>query len=108
MNTRIEVDPQRQPAPGGRVLIQGEGSSITLFNLDGRFYAIDDSCPHPAASLCGGRLQGRVIQCGAHGLRLDLASGYPLNSTQLKVASYPVEVLDGRLFIIIASEESAS
>jgi nitrite reductase/ring-hydroxylating ferredoxin subunit len=108
MNTRIGVAPERQPAPGGRVLIEGEGRSIALFNIDGRFYAIDDNCPHQGASLCGGRLQGRVIQCGAHGLRFDLASGYLLNSTQLKVANYPVEVLDGRVFIIIASEEPAS
>ncbi|MEX6504552.1 Rieske (2Fe-2S) protein [Pseudomonas zhanjiangensis] len=108
MNPRIEVDPQRQPAPGGRVLIEGEGRSIALFNVDGRFYAIDDSCPHQGASLCGSRLQGRVIQCGAHGLRFDLASGYLLNSTQLKVANYPVEVLDDRVYIVIATEESAS
>ena len=80
----------------------------SLFNVDGQFYAIDDSCPHQGASLCGGRLDGRVIQCCAHGLRFNLASGYLLNSTALKVASYPVEVQeDGRLLIIIASEESA-
>ncbi|MNY77531.1 hypothetical protein D3C86_2174700 [compost metagenome] len=49
-----------------------------------------------------------MIQCCAHGLRFDLASGYLLNSTALKVASYPVEVQeDGRVFIVIASEESA-
>jgi hypothetical protein len=40
-------------------------------------------------------------------LRFDLASGYLLNSNKLKVANYPVEVIDGHTFIVIAPEESA-
>ena len=75
-------------------------SKVTLF-------AIDDSCPHQGASLCGGRLEGRVIQCCAHGLRFDLRSGYLLNSTAVKVANYPVEIIDGQAFIVIVPEESA-
>lgn len=78
-----------------------------MFNVEGQLYAIDDSCPHQGASLCGGRLDGRVIQCCAHGLRFDLVSGYLLNSNKLKVASYPVDVIDGQAFIIIVPEESA-
>ena len=77
-----------------------------MFNVEGDLFAIDDGCPHQGASLCGGRLEGRVIQCCAHGLRFDLRSGYLLNSTQLKVANYPVEVVDGQAFIVIVSEES--
>lgn len=108
MTRHIEVPAARVPAPGGRALVESDGKSLALFNVDGQFYAIDDSCPHQGASLCGGRLDGRVIQCCAHGLRFNLASGYLLNSTALKVANYPVEVQeDGRLFIVIASEESA-
>ena len=108
MSVRLPVPVDKVPAPGGRALFEQDGKSLALFNVAGRFYAIDDSCPHQGASLCGGRLEGRVIQCCAHGLRFDLASGYLLNSTALKVANYPVEVQDGRVFIVIASEESAS
>jgi nitrite reductase/ring-hydroxylating ferredoxin subunit len=92
---------------GGRALFEFDDRSLALFNVEGELYAIDDSCPHQGASLCGGRLQGRVIQCCAHGLRFDLRSGYLLNSTAVKVASYPVEIIDGQAFIVIVSEESA-
>lgn len=108
MSLRIEVPAAQVPAVGARALIESAGKSLALFNVDGQFYAIDDSCPHQGSSLCGGRLDGKVIQCCAHGLRFNLASGYLLNSTALKVANYPVEVQDGRVFIVIASEESAS
>jgi nitrite reductase/ring-hydroxylating ferredoxin subunit len=108
MSVRYEVPVGRVPAPGARAVLESAGKSLALFNVDGQFYAIDDSCPHQGASLCGGRLEGKVIQCCAHGLRFNLASGYLLNSTALKVASYPVDVQeDGRVFIVIASEESA-
>ncbi len=36
-----------------------------------------------------------------------IASGYLLNSTQVKVTHYLVEIIDGQAFIVIVSEESA-
>ncbi|MFK8329806.1 Rieske (2Fe-2S) protein [Pseudomonas sp. BJa5] len=105
MSQRYCVPDQQVPPRGGRSLLEWEGRSLALFNVADTFYAIDDSCPHQGASLCGGRLEGRVIQCCAHGLRFDLASGYLLNSTALKVASYPVECEGGQLYIVFDSEE---
>ncbi|ERI52976.1 Rieske (2Fe-2S) protein [Pseudomonas sp. NPDC077649] len=107
MSRRISVALAQVAAPGARLLLEGEGYSLALFNVEGQFYAIGDSCPHQGSSLCGGKLQGRVIQCGAHGLRFDLASGYLLNSTQLKVPTYPVEVEGEQLHILVPPQESA-
>ncbi|MCW8275127.1 Rieske 2Fe-2S domain-containing protein [Pseudomonas sp. PCH199] len=107
MSLRVLVPAAKLPQAGGRSLFEFDGKSIALFNVEGDLFAIDDSCPHQGASLCGGRLDGRVIQCCAHGLRFDLASGYLLNSNTLKVVNYPVEVFDGHAFIVIVPEESA-
>jgi nitrite reductase/ring-hydroxylating ferredoxin subunit len=106
MSLRVPVPAGKIPQAGGRALFEFDGKSLALFNVEGDLFAIDDSCPHQGASLCGGRLEGRVIQCCAHGLRFDLRSGYLLNSTQLKVANYPVEIIDGQAFIVIVPEES--
>ncbi|PMZ87314.1 MULTISPECIES: Rieske 2Fe-2S domain-containing protein [unclassified Pseudomonas] len=107
MTRRIPVPAGKHPQAGGRALFEFEDKSLALFNVDGQLFAIDDSCPHQGSSLCGGRLEGRVIQCLAHGLRFDLNNGYLLNSRQVKVTNYPVEIIDGQAFIVIASEESA-
>lgn len=108
MNQHIAVPAGKLPELGQRVLFEFADKSLALFNVDGQLYAIDDSCPHQGASLCGGKLEGRVIQCAAHGLRFNLSSGYLLNSSALQIATYPVEVLEGQAFIVIVSEESAS
>ncbi|WP_433765418.1 Rieske (2Fe-2S) protein [Pseudomonas putida] len=107
MTRRIPVPAGKHPQAGGRALFEFEDKSLALFNVDGELFVIDDSCPHQGASLCGGRLDGRVIQCCAHGLRFDLRSGYLLNSNLVKVNNYPVEIIDDQAFIVIASEESA-
>ena len=107
MTRRIPVPAGKHPQAGGRALFEFDDKSLALFNVDGQLFAIDDSCPHQGASLCGGRLDGRVIQCCAHGLRFDLRSGYLLNSTLVKVTSYPVEIIDGQAFIVIVPEEAA-
>ncbi|WGK92664.1 Rieske (2Fe-2S) protein [Pseudomonas migulae] len=107
MTRRIPVPAGKHPQVGGRALFEFDDKSLALFNVEGDLFAIDDSCPHQGASLCGGRLEGRVIQCCAHGLRFDLRNGYLLNSTAVKVANYPVEIIDGQAFIVIVPEEAA-
>lgn len=102
---RILVPAERVPEPGKRILIEAQGKSLVLFNVDGRFHAIDDGCPHQGASLCGGRLEGEVIQCLAHGLRFNLTTGLLLNSTRLAVGRYPVEREGEGLSILIAPRE---
>ena len=104
MIRRIPVPSGKRPPAGGRALFEFEDKSLALFNVDGQLYAIDDSCPHQGASLCGGLLTGRVIQCCAHGLRFDLASGYLLNSNLVKVHNYPVEIIDDQAFIVLYEE----
>ncbi|MNE83656.1 hypothetical protein D3C80_1804900 [compost metagenome] len=47
------------------------------------------------------------LRRAGRGQRFDSHSGYLLNSTQVKVTHYPVEIIDGQAFIVIVFEESA-
>lgn len=108
MTLRFHVPQEKVPALGMRALFFVDGKAIALFNIAAKFYAIEDSCPHQGASLWSGRLEGQVIQCCAHGLRFDLASGCLVNSTQMKLTTYAVEVLDGQVFIMDDGEQYAA
>jgi nitrite reductase/ring-hydroxylating ferredoxin subunit len=106
MSQRIALSAAQLPASGARAGLQIDGRNLALFNVDGTLYAIDDSCPHQGASLLGGDLQGRMIQCRAHGLRFDLASGCLANVSNFGVATYPVETIDNQTFVLFPDSPS--
>ena len=100
MKHTIEVPVSVDLSIGKRARVQANGTDIALFNVDGQIYAIDDSCPHSGASLLFGKLEGRLVQCPAHGLRFDLATGC-MRGGGMNVHAYPVEVVEGRVRITL-------
>ena len=94
------------PAPGERAVVEVDGRSIALFNVEGTIYAIDDSCPHAGASLAGGKLDGLSVQCRAHGLRFDLRTGCMRYAEGFGVRTYPVTRGEGGLEISLPRNPS--
>ncbi|HYC22674.1 MAG TPA: non-heme iron oxygenase ferredoxin subunit [Candidatus Bathyarchaeia archaeon] len=80
--------------PGESKLVELEGKSIALFNVDGTFYALDDACPHSGGPLSEGRLQGSRVTCPWHGSIFDVTDGKVLDEPATEnAASYPVRVV---------------
>ena len=73
--------------------------------MDGTIYAMDDSCLHQGQSLGSSKLTGNVVTCSGHGWKYDVTTGSMLVSPGYGVASYPVQVVDGR--ILVAPESAA-
>ena len=49
---------------------------IAIAKVNGRFYAVDDTCTHEQCSLAEeGTLEGTVITCACHGAQFDAATG---------------------------------
>jgi 3-phenylpropionate/trans-cinnamate dioxygenase ferredoxin subunit len=89
----IKVARVEDIAPGKMTTVQAHGSTVLIANVDGTFYAIDDTCTHEDASLCMGALHGSYVRCPLHGSRFDLASGQPLEEpAEEPVRTYPVRV----------------
>lgn len=95
----LQIPENRVPLPGARTYVCEEGASLVLFNVAGTLYAIDDSCPHNGSSLAAGKLDGLMLQCPAHGLKFDIATGCMLGGSRLQVRSYPVSLVDGTALI---------
>ncbi len=51
------------------------GRRIAVFNRDGKFFAIDDTCPHEDASLAEGMVDDGCVICPLHGATFDLCTG---------------------------------
>lgn len=62
--------------PDGSVkLVEPEGKSIALFNVGGKFFALDDTCPHEGGPLSEGFVDGGEVECPWHGARFEIKSG---------------------------------
>jgi len=75
-----------------------DGNQLAVFNVDGEYYAIENSCPHKGAPLSEGTLCGHVVECGLHGWQFDLRSGECLTVPD-KIRTYAVSVEAGLLNI---------
>lgn len=116
--------------PGNRKIVQVAGRSIGIFNVEGRFFAVRNSCPHQGGPLCLGptmglvtsdrpgqfnyERDGEILRCPWHGWEFDLATGrsvfdptrtrvrsYQVEVESLQAEIYPVEVHDEAVIVVI-------
>ena len=90
-------------APGQAVVVEAEGRSIAVFNVDGTYYAIDNSCPHRGGPLGEGDLDGQVVSCPWHAWRWDVSTGASVNNPAVRVACFPVRVQGDGIFVDLAA-----
>ena len=97
--------------PGERRIVEAEGRSIGVFNVDGSFFALRNSCPHQAAPLCLGSIKGmtmpskpgeyiwardgEILRCPWHGWEFDILTGRSIfNPHRTRVKAYDVTIED--------------
>ena len=81
--------------PSGKmVMVSADGKDILVTNVDGNYYAMDDTCTHAGASLSEGSLDGSTVTCPWHGSTWDCKTGKLIAfGAQLKdLSSYKVTV----------------
>ena len=61
--------------PGTGKVVETNGRSIALFNVEGTFHAIDNTCTHRGGPLGEGELQGTIVTCPWHGATFDVQTG---------------------------------
>ncbi|MBW7453034.1 Rieske (2Fe-2S) protein [Paenibacillus sepulcri] len=106
---RLVVCKTTEMEPGQRKIVQVGGRSVGVFNANGSYYALRNSCPHQGAPLCKGRLtgttlpslpgtyrygrEGEILACPWHGWEFDVTTGKSLfNPHKCLVKSYDVAV----------------
>ena len=82
------------PGTGKTVLV--DGRKVALFNVGGRFHAIDDRCPHAGGSLGEGILDGCVVTCPYHFWQFDVRRGCAPEFPEATVVRYEVRLENGQ------------
>ena len=106
-------------ADGEHRTILLEGREITVFHVDGEYYAYTNWCPHQSGPVCEGMLsgtwsasvdpetrnvshewtrEGEILNCPWHGWEFDIETGESL-STKTRLLSHDVSVTEGKLVV---------
>jgi NAD(P)H-dependent nitrite reductase small subunit len=72
---------------------------VGLFHHAEGVFAIDNVCPHRGAPLHDGFVTDGFVTCPWHQWQFQLADGVCRNIPKVRVASYPVEIRDGAIWV---------
>lgn len=108
------VGPVSELPPGATTVVYPDKikSGIGVFNVDGEFYALKNTCPHMGGPLCKGRVRGtstaelpedeqpeihwvrngEIVSCPWHHWEFEIKTGKTIFESKQKVRSYPVEI----------------
>ena len=78
--------------PGDSKVIVVAGRPLALFNVDGTFYALDNTCLHRGGPVGEGFLDGAVETCPWHGWQYDVRTGQSFMNPMARLRTYHVVV----------------
>lgn len=104
MSDWIDVGPEEALGVGEHKVVDVDDAMIAVFNLDGRFYAIEDVCTHDGSEISSGRIIDDNIECPRHGARFCIKTGAvtappayePIDTLPVRIMSGVVQVRDDR------------
>lgn len=80
----------------------GTADDIAVFRDAGRYYALNDVCPHAQASLSEGWVEDGEVECPMHSARFDLETGEALSLPATEPATaYRVETRAGGVWLLV-------
>jgi len=103
----VKVGKVEDLAPGKMMQVIVGEQRILLANVDGRYYATDDTCTHEDASLCAGSLRGALVKCPLHGSRFDVRTGRAMEEpAEEDLKTYAVRLEGESILIDVAGSKN--
>src|SRR5262245_23698218 len=99
MSEFVKALPVEQLPPGRGTEVSVHGQPIALFNVEGRFYAISNTCLHRGGPLGQGFVEGSTVTCPWHAWTFDVATGKNVVNEELKVTCFETKVEDGHVLV---------
>lgn len=79
------------PAGSGKT-VDLNGKPVAVFNVEGAFYAISDTCMHRGGPLGEGELEGKIVVCPWHAWRYDVTTGVNEMNPSVTVQKFQIKV----------------
>ena len=88
--------------PGTALHARLGDDAVAVCNVAGTLHAMDGICPHSGGPLGHGALDGHTLTCPFHAWEFDCRTGLSEVYHHVKLATYPVKVEDGEIFVDVS------
>jgi len=95
---RIIVAKTNEIKPNQIKQVSIDGKDIVVINIDGNYFAINDTCTHAGGSLSEGKVEGSIITCDWHGAQFDCKSG--------KLIKFPAKINDLESYNVVIESDT--
>lgn len=94
MSEFIKVANKSDLPPGRAAVVELAGRTIALFNVNGEFFALDNTCVHRGGPLGEGFVDQNnlTVQCPWHGWIYSLVTGASPIDSMAKVEKFDVKI----------------
>ena len=92
MGEFVRVTGTADVKPGSGIVAEVRGKALAIFNIDGTFHAIDNTCVHRGGPLGEGDVGGTIVTCPWHGWQYDVTTGTCVANPAAKVERYEVAI----------------
>jgi len=92
MGEFVRVTGTTEVKPGSGIVAEVQGKALAIFNIDGTFYAINNTCVHRGGPLGEGDVEGSIVTCPWHGWQYDVTTGTCVANPAAQVERYEVKI----------------
>lgn len=121
MTDRVRVGAVEDLPPGSRKIVEHEGVSVGVFNIDGEYFALLNRCLHDGGPVCRGRVKNELIgtyeqpgkrirerfegppaiTCPWHGWEYEIQTGNHVGDAGLSLPTFDVTVEEGTVYVTV-------
>ncbi|MGD8498686.1 MAG: non-heme iron oxygenase ferredoxin subunit [Chromatiales bacterium] len=98
MSDWVDVAPAGELGPNEHRVVDVDEVAVAVFNIDGKYYAVEDLCSHEEYPIADGDVEDGTITCPAHGAKFCLRTGAALSAPAYEgIATFPVRIEGGMI-----------
>lgn len=85
---------------GTAIKVETGELELAVFNINGAYYVLDDTCTHGPGSLSEGFIEGENVECDFHNGVFSIVTGEVVEPPcMIPMKTYKTSVEDGKVFI---------
>jgi nitrite reductase/ring-hydroxylating ferredoxin subunit len=100
MNRYVRIAETKDVPKNSMRVFKASSREILIVNVEDKFYALDNRCPHIGYPLYFGSLEGKVLTCGFHYAKFDVRTGKSLGSvTRRPLKTFKVKIENSSILV---------